>query len=525
VNVLILSDYFPPNIVGGAELVAWNQFNDLTSQGHKVLVITKSTNGDSTSNNNVFRVSLVDNGKKDVLECAIQIHNTFKIDYVFVHNVRELGNDSLAFFQSLNIPVEVKLHDFNSICNRGTLDSPGKENCSENYESTCFCKNEVGTLDLRMKRDFVRYLSKATVEFVTPSRFYMNMYEEFGVHIARHESNGILDFFEDANLDVLSRCSCPSENHTRFIFTGYLGKHKGIDLIINVFSEVFDDQNGICCLTIVGDGNQENRIDKFAKKYRKNVHKLGRVTPKQADELISLSDCLVLPSIWLENEPVSVLQALSKGKYVITSDAGGNKELFHPNLSCLFKSGDAEQFKQAVSKILNRKIHAGEKMPSEDLLNRLKKKSDHLKINSRELNNSVLKPMAVFLGNTNMIPNDLQHKIVNASPEMYFISSNTYLGQHGNANCYIVIGNDFERRILAHALKAGKIIFTPRVSDFSSSWDSPNNGLMQFSDTEELISGLHRFNVIEPLLKNDGNLLRDLLARSLEHEIFAQELL
>lgn len=525
-NILILSDYFPPNVVGGAELVAWNQYNALVNQGHQVFVVTKSGNEYSTVEENIFRISFKPNLMQNTIECVIKIHDTFKIDFVFAHNMREIGNDSLAYFQNLKIPTKVKLHDFHALCHRGTLSGSNGANCDQNPDTNCFCRDQFGALELRMKRDLVRYASQNTVEFTTPSKFYKNVYERFGILVARHESNGILEFPKHADVQLSTMCSCPTEDHTRFVFSGYLGKHKGIDLIIHVFSRIFEEYSGRCCLTIAGDGDEVNRINKFAKKYKKSVHVLGRISPKESDDLIGLSDCLILPSIWPENEPVSILQALSKGKQVVSSDSGGNIELYHSNLSSIFVSGDEEGFKRALEETMNRAKDSDDKKSiSQDLSNRLSKQLDHFNFGSHTIENPPPHPLVIILGNTRSIPKDFQSDLENAFNKLFFISSDSYLAQASYGDFYIVISPEFRKRLLSHALKSGKTIFTPRVSDFNLAWDSPKDGLFQFGSTEELISLLHSSILHESSMNTKNILLRDHLARSLEDQIFMEELL
>jgi hypothetical protein len=376
-----------------------------------------------------------------------------------------------------------------------------------------------------MKRDFVRRASETSVDFTTPSKFYKSAYEEFGIFVARHESNGILDFPQEVHSQRSTRCACPTEDHMRFVFSGYLGKHKGIDLLINVFSSLFQEYSVGCCLTIAGDGDEAIRIQKFAKKYQKSIHVLGRISAKQADDLIGFSDCLVLPSIWPENEPVSILQALSKGKYVVSSDSGGNSELYHSNLSSIFKNGDAEGFRRALVVTMNRTKDSDDKKAiSDDLSNRLNKRLDHLRDEFNRIENPRLHPSVILLGNTNSMPNHLQSEIVNSFSKLFFISSDSYLAQSRFADFYLVVSPEFRRRVLSYALKSGKTIFTPRVSDFNSSWDSPDDGLLQFGSTQELISILHNAISQETSKNTKNSLLRDQLARSLQNSIFMEEL-
>jgi glycosyltransferase involved in cell wall biosynthesis len=73
---------------------------------------------------------------------------------------------------------------------------------------------------------------------------------------------------------------------------------------------------------------------------------------KHGQDLIDLTHnalAIVLPSIWYENQPFSILEAFASGKAVIASDLGGMTELVaHRERGLLVKPGDPAALADAM---------------------------------------------------------------------------------------------------------------------------------------------------------------------------------
>jgi glycosyltransferase involved in cell wall biosynthesis len=61
----------------------------------------------------------------------------------------------------------------------------------------------------------------------------------------------------------------------------------------------------------------------------------------------------VVPSIWYENSPYSILEAFAHGLPVIATDLGGMAELVrHEESGLLFRRGDAASLAQQLARLL-----------------------------------------------------------------------------------------------------------------------------------------------------------------------------
>ncbi len=97
-------------------------------------------------------------------------------------------------------------------------------------------------------------------------------------------------------------------------------------------------------MKIAGSGPQKTELENYAKAGNlKNVEFLGHKSDNDLRNLISQSRLVVLPAIWYENNPISVLEAFAAAKPVVASNLGGLPELVKNNeFGFIFKAGDSD---------------------------------------------------------------------------------------------------------------------------------------------------------------------------------------
>ena len=83
---------------------------------------------------------------------------------------------------------------------------------------------------------------------------------------------------------------------------------------------------------------------------------LGFLNKEQVNEKISKCRFVVVPSIWYENCPYSILETLTIGKPVIGAKIGGIPELVKDNKDgLLYKFNDIEALSNKMEKLFNDK--------------------------------------------------------------------------------------------------------------------------------------------------------------------------
>jgi len=141
----------------------------------------------------------------------------------------------------------------------------------------------------------------------------------------------------------------PSEK-VRFIYVGRLESSKGIPILLEAAEALSQDWD--FSLKIVGTGREEAAL---RERYDHHdwIEFTGHVALQAAIDHIAGSDVLCIPSVWLENSPGVVIQALGVSVPVIGSDIGGIPELVkHDENGLLAEPENVESWRKAMETIL-----------------------------------------------------------------------------------------------------------------------------------------------------------------------------
>jgi glycosyltransferase involved in cell wall biosynthesis len=272
-------------------------------------------------------------------------------DLVHINHLLFLSLMLPAIAKSRNIPVVFTLHDYWLSCPRVTrLDHHGRP-CTAMTPLKCtLCCRElysrfsparrpdpagaarrgarlaysVGVevpaayAALRRRSREIRPLAKTVDFWISPSRFLRDLMGTFGLPRERilHLPNGL----PLAHLQTAGRS--PRGGRLHFGYLGTINRHKGIHVLLEAFRglEAAD-------LTIWGGPPGYLAVDYGDVLAQRNVRFPGRIDDEQKASVFASIDALVVPSIWFENAPLVILEALLSGVPVIASDIGGMREL------------------------------------------------------------------------------------------------------------------------------------------------------------------------------------------------------
>lgn len=176
------------------------------------------------------------------------------------------------------------------------------------------------------------------------------------------------------------------------LFVGYLDTFKGIFDTIDAFYKIINKKPNVK-LIMVGTGPEENTLKKRVSKLglEKAVIFTGKLPPTNLPEYYQAADIFVLPS-YTEGLPLSILEAMSCGLPIITTNVGGIPEVVENGKNgFIIDPGDADKLKEKLEKITvdenlrdkfseeSTKIIATSPMNSEDKINILIELYNHLK--------------------------------------------------------------------------------------------------------------------------------------------------
>jgi glycosyltransferase involved in cell wall biosynthesis len=366
-RVLICSNMFPPYTGGGAEIVAYKEALILKDLGMDVQVFcgrlepNASPSYQSIVENGELRktrVSLLPadisgeswNFRNDTIRQRFaQVLDQFAPDVVHFHNLVGLSVTMIDECQTRAIPVVLTLHDYWGICFKNTMLKNDGSLCTRGGFDCLDCKATLrgeSSAPSPVRNSHILLSLRKVDRFVAPSQYLADRYAANGIPRDRISviKYGIeLERFRDVRRE-----------HAIFTlgFIGYLGKHKGLDVILHALSLIPD--SGRVRLLVAGDGEERTNLEALCRQLRLDrvVTFSGWVDNQNIRAIYEQIDVLVVPSVWPENSPVIISEAMASGLPVIASDIGGIPELVRDGVTGLLAPPrDARAFADAIERL------------------------------------------------------------------------------------------------------------------------------------------------------------------------------
>jgi glycosyltransferase involved in cell wall biosynthesis len=345
-RVLICSNVYPPNFVGGAELVAHQYAKCLAQFGYRVLVFAGETRSarprhaiwrDSHEGIPIVRTSLIGEDFRpefvsfshpDLDADFVALLDEFRPTVVHCHNLVGLSGGVIHSARARAVPIVVTLHDHWGFCHRNTLMKRPGEICQD-YRRCHECLPLVSDGDdrripIRARNDFLAVELGAAGLLVSPSRYLADRYLAAGFPLERMS---IIPYGIDvARFARLRERRAPPR--VRFAFVGHFGIHKGLRIMTEALTHL-RDMRGRFELSLVGEGELFSEVQQHVSTHGWDpwVRLPGKIDHARIERVYRDTDVFLLPSIWPENQPVSITEAMAGGIPVIGSRIGGIPEL------------------------------------------------------------------------------------------------------------------------------------------------------------------------------------------------------
>ena len=350
---------------GGCEKYYFELGDLLKQHGHEIAFFSMKSDKNVKTNEKEYFVDEIDlnNGSKlkalDVIYSKknkrkmLQVIEDFKPDVIHLNNFqRQLSESIVEAANKKKVPVVFTAHDVQAICPAITMLDTKKqicELCKNGKYLNCIKKKCVKDSLLksmlaafegkyyRVKKVYNKKISW----IVVPSNFYKQKMIEDGIeekHITAIHNFVDLDEY---NLEL--------QDEGFALYIGRLSKEKGILNLIEAFSSIEGRK-----LFIAGDGPEKQRIENIIKErhIENRIVLLGYLKQEKVKEYICKARFVVVPSIWYENCPYSVMETLAIGKPVIGANIAGIPELVNDKINGLLYKYDSISELEAKMKIL-----------------------------------------------------------------------------------------------------------------------------------------------------------------------------
>lgn len=358
-----------------------------------------------------------------VTQVAASLIDGFAPDVAHLHHLTCLSTGIVELLQRRRVPTVMTLHDYWLMCHRGQLldldlrpcDGPGTDGCSRCIGGSAappwaftarrllgaapeaaarwlagaggsVVANVAGVdarMESRRRTDHMRRVSARVDRFLAPSRYIRGRFVEFGIPAERID---LAEYGIERARFTPGHASTPSTPATiggvgapgsrpplRLGFIGSVMASKGLHVLLDALATL---PAGSATIDVFGspvpyhgDASYEDVLRPRLATAGVRVH--GPVEHHRVPDVLRSLDLLVVPSIWAENSPLVIREALASRVPVVASRIGGIPETVVDGVNGrLFRAGDVEDLAHVLREIVEQpasleQLRAGIAAPSD----------------------------------------------------------------------------------------------------------------------------------------------------------------
>jgi glycosyltransferase involved in cell wall biosynthesis len=332
-------------IRGGEETVLNNEKKLLLKNGHKVKQLIRKNKNEITSIFNWFSVLKNLSYSKKSLEI---LENYFKKnelpDVVHIHNIFPLWSYSVfKFFNEKKIPIVLTVHNYRLILDK--LDFFD----NNFYKYGLFKYSKILTYIISRLFNKNKRLLKFISCFIFCTDFHRNIHKKHGFDKKKL-------VIKQNSLQLKKKYIKWTKREEKIIYVGRLSQEKGLYTLMKAWRIWGKDAPN---LEIIGNGEDEIMLKKYKKKHLlQNIIFSGKLSYKKVQKKIEKSKLLIIPSEWYEPFGLVIIEALSKGTPVASSDIGSLPDLIkNYRHGFLFKTKNEHSLFKKVKKAWENKSY------------------------------------------------------------------------------------------------------------------------------------------------------------------------
>jgi len=362
-RVLIVAHGHPDFSIGGGELAAHAEWQELRRRGIEALFVARSeaspghpgaafSNRSADGREVLFSAPPVDHFRHSQPELRV-VHQEFRAllqrfkptavhFHHYVHLGLELIREARKFMPGDKIVVT--LHEYLAICHaQGQMLKINGLLCARAAPLDCHqCFPGIPPQDFFMRELFIKSFFSLCDHFVCPSAFLRDRYVEWGLPA------GKMRVLENGQPRRAGRPE-PADPalRTRFVVPGQLSRLKGTLLLLQAARLLPERLRKSLSIEIHGSMQHETAEFKTAFQaalvgLEDFVRYCGPYRHADVHAIIGQSGWVIAPSLWWENSPLVIQEAFAAGRPVICSNVGGMAEKVTDGVSGLhFRVGSA----------------------------------------------------------------------------------------------------------------------------------------------------------------------------------------
>ena len=283
---------------------------------------------------------------------------------LILHYLRKISPSLLVALKKKSIPIVVRLSDYAMVCpqthclrNYSPCDLCTDGNIYHSIKFNCVKNSKITSITNAVAAWFHSYKGYFDLIdcFITTNMFMYKMM----IRAGWSEKKLIcIPTFTDTEIFR------PENDFSKSNYICYVGRLedlKGIHVLVNAFIAMQKQSSSNVCLKIAGTGS-----DSYIKHLKTTInnagmenliHLTGKLNAIQLSHFMGNSLLTVVPSLWFENLPNSILESYACGTPVIASDIGSLPDCVKKGKTGdLFKAGDSKDLTETLKFYLNHPV-------------------------------------------------------------------------------------------------------------------------------------------------------------------------
>jgi glycosyltransferase involved in cell wall biosynthesis len=359
-DVIMLGEYYFPNMIGGAEVQAMRRAEGLVKTGLGVTVISFDRNGgkkeEMINGVKVIRYDVITHAAK-MLSLSLPVvqalrKNEKETQLYHLYNVHPLTGGGIYRMTGGRNPVIATLENFGGFCPTSTAiyqkcDLLCRYSCLRDFSRNT--SEKVLSMPYAGIYPLLTSLTKKVDKYIAVSEHVRQEYIQHG-----YNEDRIIVIPNSIDVDKIGNGVRRSHERRNILYVGRMVFIKGVDVLIRAFDKAsshYDDLR----LILVGEGQELDQYRSLVKNLgiESKVTIAGHVSEEALWYYYSIADLFVYPSIaGSEAFGITLLEAMRYHIPCLVPDTGGGKEVIK-DAGITFRDRDEEDLVKKMMLVLN----------------------------------------------------------------------------------------------------------------------------------------------------------------------------
>lgn len=344
-KILIITPFYDPYVVGGAEISCQIMAEGLAKRGHEVTVLTVGYSNENGEKNGVLVIHFEDKIEIQVWESKLKSKKCNRISRI-LHLKNDLYSNKKyikkykEFFLSYNADVVIMNSSEGCLWRASLWKALNKLSIPTilTFRDDMLIHKNIGIL-LPLYRKHILNQAKWIRFFAAPSEFMFNLHVDAGFKISVKKI-----IYNTVDIDQYYQ----NNKKRQIIYAGTIGEYKGVLTLLSAVNILFDKYGkDYFNLLLVGKNLIPDKV-----KSENGITVINWLSRGDLYKIMQESLITILPSEWSEAFGRVLVESVYNGTLAVGSSAGAIPELFDNDERYVFPMKDAKKLAEKIERIL-----------------------------------------------------------------------------------------------------------------------------------------------------------------------------